>query len=233
MVEKFLDQTTFSSQEDFIKNLKIKIPENFNFGYDIVDAWAAEEPDKKALLWTNDKGEHIQYTYADLKKYTDMTASYFQSLGIGHGDMVMLILKRRYEFWYSIIALHKLGAVVIPATHLQTKQDFVYRCYAADIKMIVAAGDARIDNHKYKTTFGTKAKMIPAAAVEDYIGHAVGGVCPFGIKEGIKVYLDESLNKFETVFPACGSGISAIELTIPELEQCSGYSEWVNVCKEE
>ena len=81
MVEKFLEQTTFTSQEDFIKNLKIKIPENFNFGYDIVDAWAAEEPDKKALLWTNDKGEHIQYTYADLKKYTDMTASYFQSLG--------------------------------------------------------------------------------------------------------------------------------------------------------
>ena len=99
--------------------------------------------------------------------------------------------------------------------------------------LIVAAGDARIDNHKYKTTFGTKAKMIPAAAVEDYIGHAVGGVCPFGIKDGIKVYLDESLKKFETVFPACGSGNSAIELTIPELEQCSGYSEWVNVCKEE
>ena len=99
--------------------------------------------------------------------------------------------------------------------------------------LIVAAGDARIDNHKYKTTFGTKAKMIPAAAVEDYIGHAVGGVCPFGIKEGIKVYLDESLKKFETVFPACGSGNSAIELTIPELEQCSGYQEWVNICKEE
>ncbi len=147
MVEKFLEQTTFTSQEDFIKNLKIKIPENFNFGYDIVDAWAAEEPDKKALLWTNDKGEHIQYTYADLKKYTDMTASYFQSLGIGHGDMVMLILKRRYEFWYSIIALHKLGAVVIPATHLLTKKDIVYRCNAADIKMIVAAGEDVITKH--------------------------------------------------------------------------------------
>ena len=147
MVEKFLEQTTFTSQEDFIKNLKIKVPENFNFGYDIVDAWAAEEPDKKALLWTNDKGEHVQYTYADLKKYTDMTASYFQSLGIGHGDKVMLILKRRYEFWYSIIALHKLGAVVIPATHLLTKKDIVYRCNAADIKMIVAAGEDVITKH--------------------------------------------------------------------------------------
>lgn len=147
MVERFLEQTTFASQEDFIKNLKIKVPENFNFGYDVVDAWAAEEPDKKALLWTNDKGESRQYTYADLKKYTDMTASYFQSLGIGRGDMVMLILKRRYEFWYSIIALHKLGAVVIPATHLLTKKDIVYRCNAADIKMIVAAGEDVITKH--------------------------------------------------------------------------------------
>lgn len=147
MVEKFLEQTSFDSQEDFIKNLKIKVPENFNFGYDVVDAWAAQEPDKKALWWTNDKGEQIQYTYADLKKYTDMTASYFQSLGIGHGDMVMLILKRRYEFWYSIIALHKLGAVAIPATHLLTKKDIVYRCNAAGIKMIVAAGEEVITKH--------------------------------------------------------------------------------------
>ena len=109
--------------------------------------WAAKEPDKKALLWTNDKGEHIQFTFADLKKYTDQTASYFQSLGIGKGDMVMLILKRRYEFWFSIIALHKLGAVVIPATHLLTKKDIVYRCNAADIKMIVAAGEEIITDH--------------------------------------------------------------------------------------
>lgn len=147
MLERFLSQTSFSSQEDFIKNLKINVPENFNFGYDIVDAWAAEEPDKKALLWTNDQGEHRQYTYADLKTETDRTAAYFQSLGIGHGDMVMLILKRRVEFWFSIIALHKLGAVAIPATHLLTKKDIVYRCNAADIKMIVCAGEEVIIKH--------------------------------------------------------------------------------------
>ena len=115
MVERFLSQTSFSSQEDFIKNLKINVPENFNFGYDVVDAWAAEQPDKNALLWTNDKGESRQFSFADMKRSTDMTASYFQSLGIGRGDMVMLILKRRYEFWYSTIALHKLGATVMPA----------------------------------------------------------------------------------------------------------------------
>ena len=147
MVERFLSQTSFSSQEDFNKNLKINVPENFNFGYDVVDAWAAEQPDKKALLWTNDKGESRQFSFAEMKRYTDMTASYFQSLGIGRGDMVMLILKRRYEFWYSTIALHKLGATVIPATHLLTKKDIIYRCNAADIKMIVAAGEGIILQH--------------------------------------------------------------------------------------
>ncbi|MCF2580680.1 AMP-binding protein [Bacteroides caecigallinarum] len=147
MLERFVKQTQFTSQEDFIKNFRIEVPENFNFGYDVVDAWATEEPDREAILWTNDKGECIHFSYADLKKYTDQTASYFQSLGIGHGDKVMLILKRRYEFWYSIIALHKLGAVVIPATHLLTKKDIVYRCNAASIKMIVVAGEEVITKH--------------------------------------------------------------------------------------
>ena len=147
MLEKFVKQTTFTSQEDFIKNFKIDVPENFNFGYDVVDAWAAEQPDKKAILWTNDKGEAHQYTFAELKEKTDRTAAYFQSLGIGHGDMVMLILKRRIEFSFCTIALHKLGAVVIPATHLLTKKDIVYRCNAADIKMIVCAGEEVITKH--------------------------------------------------------------------------------------
>ena len=147
MLERFLTQTTFTSQEDFKQNLHIRVPENFNFGYDVVDAWAAEEPDKLALLWTNDKGECRRFTFADMKRETDRTAAYFQSLGIGRGDMVMLILKRRYEFWFSIIALHKLGATVIPATHLLTKKDIVYRCNAADIKMIVCAGETVITDH--------------------------------------------------------------------------------------
>ena len=147
MLERFVKQTKFASQEDFIKNLKIEVPENFNFGYDIVDAWAAEQPEKNAILWTNDQGMEHQYTFAELKEKTDATASYFQSLGIGHGDMVMLVLKRRIEFWFSIIALHKLGAVAIPATHLLTKKDIVYRCNAADIKMIVCAGEEVITDH--------------------------------------------------------------------------------------
>ena len=97
--------------------------------------------------------------------------------------------------------------------------------------LIVAAGDAKIDNPKYKAQFGTKAKMLAPDEVETLVGHGVGGVCPFGINEGVTVYLDESLKRFETVFPACGSSNSAIELSIPELERYSGYASWLDVCK--
>ncbi len=147
MLEKFLDQTSFSSQADFMENFKVKVPENFNFGYDIVDQWAEEQPNKKALCWTNDKGEHIDFTFADIKRESDKAAAMFQGLGIGHGDMVMLILKRRYEFWFNIVALHKIGAICIPATHLLTEKDIVYRCNAAEIKAIVAVGEAEVIKH--------------------------------------------------------------------------------------
>ena len=97
--------------------------------------------------------------------------------------------------------------------------------------LILADGVARIDNHKYKERFGCKAKMIPADQVEPLIGHDIGGVCPFGINEGVTVYLDESLRKHETVYPAAGSDHSGVRLTIAELERCSGYTDWVDVCK--
>ena len=97
--------------------------------------------------------------------------------------------------------------------------------------LIVAAGDAKVDNPRYKAKFGTKAKMLTPDEAIALIGHAVGGVCPFATNEGVKVYLDESLRRFETVFPACGSSNSAIELTLAELEQYSGACEWVDVCK--
>ena len=97
--------------------------------------------------------------------------------------------------------------------------------------LVVAAGDARVDNGKYKAQFGGKAKMLAPDQVEAMVGHRAGGVCPFAIQDGVAVYLDVSLKRFETVFPACGSSNSAIELTIPELEQHSGFTAWVDVCK--
>ncbi|MDE5892257.1 MAG: YbaK/EbsC family protein [Acetatifactor sp.] len=97
--------------------------------------------------------------------------------------------------------------------------------------LVVAAGDAKIDNSKYKAQFGTKARMLSLEEVETLVGHAVGGVCPFAVNEGVDIYLDISLKRFETVYPACGSSNSAIELTVPELEEHSGYIGWVDVCK--
>ncbi len=97
--------------------------------------------------------------------------------------------------------------------------------------LIVAAGDVKIDNHKYKEQFHAKAKMLSPEEAETLVGHAIGGVCPFAVNEGVTVYLDESLKRFETVFPACGSSNSAIELTIPELEKYATPVQWVDVCK--
>lgn len=147
MIEQYLAQTEFTDFDDFKSNYKLLVPDNFNFAYDIVDEWAAKAPHKRALLWTNDKGEMREFTFAQLKEESDRTASYLQSLGIGKGDMVMVILKRRYEFWFSILALHKLGAVIIPATHLLTTKDLVYRNNAADVKAIIAVGEEAVLQH--------------------------------------------------------------------------------------
>ena len=144
MVERFLRQTSFTSVEDYNRNLEFMIPEHFNFAYDVMDAWAEEKPDGLALLWTNDEGKEIRTTFAQLKEETDQTASYLQSLGIGKGDPVMLILKRRYEWWLAMLALHKLSAVVIPATHMLTKHDIVYRNTRASVKAIICVNDAYV-----------------------------------------------------------------------------------------
>ena len=144
LLNRFLKQTKFTSVEDYNKNLEFIIPENFNFAYDVIDVWAAEAPEKLAILWTNDQGEELRTTFGQLKEQTDQAASYLQSLGIGKNDPVMLILKRRYEWWVVMLALHKLGAVVIPATHMLTKHDIVYRNTRASIKGIICVDDAYV-----------------------------------------------------------------------------------------
>ena len=147
MLEKYLKKVNFDSLEDFQKNFEIIVPDNFNFGYDVVDEWARTNPDKLALLWTNDEGAEVRYTFADIKRKSDQVAAFYQSLGIGKGDCVMMMLKRRAEFWFSIVALHKLGAVAIPATHLLTPKDLIYRANSAQIKMIVSADEPIMIQH--------------------------------------------------------------------------------------
>ncbi len=141
ILNRFLKQTSFRDQKDFRENLEFIVPEHFNFSYDVIDVWAETEPEKLALLWTNDEGVCRRFTFGQLKEEMDRTAAYFQSLGIKRGDAVMLILKRRCEFWFSMLALHKLGAVAIPATHMLTVHDINYRVERADIKCIVCVGE--------------------------------------------------------------------------------------------
>ncbi len=173
MVENFLSKTEFSGYRDFFENFKINVPENFNFGYDVVDYLAEKSPDAKALVWCNDNGEELTLTFRDMKERTDRAAAFFVSQGIKKGDFVMLILQRRYEFWISIVALHKIGAAVIPATHMLTKEDIVFRCNAAFIKAIVAVNDR--DLFKY-----IEESKLECKSLEKLIA-----VPPFGIDEGL------------------------------------------------
>jgi acetyl-CoA synthetase len=144
MLERFLAKTEFDSYDDFRRNFRVLTPERFNFAYDVVDAWALSHPDKVALVWADETGRQASFTFADLKRASDQVANVLQGLGIGRGDRVLLILKRRYQFWSCLLALHKLGAVAVPATHLLSAHDIVYRCQAADIKMAITVGEERV-----------------------------------------------------------------------------------------
>ena len=146
--------------------------------------------------------------------------AYFHSLGIE--DRVM-------EFPVSSATV-ELAALAVGCEPQRIAKTLSFMVGEKPV-LIVAAGDARIDNPKYKAQFSQKAKMLSPQQAAELIGHAVGGVCPFAVNAGVTVYLDESLRRFETVFPACGSSNSAIELTIPELEQYSGFDAWIDVCK--
>lgn len=150
----------------------------------------------------------------------DKVRSYFRNLGME---------QRVLEFEVSSATV-ELAAVAVGCEPARIAKTLSFMVGDRPI-LIVAAGDAKIDNPKYKAQFGTKAKMLTPDEVAERVGHAVGGVCPFAINDGVEVYLDASLKRFETVFPACGSSNSAIELTIPELEQTSGFTAWIDVCK--
>ena len=144
MYRKYLERTEFNSYEDFYNNFKLLTPESFNFAFDVVDAYADEQPGKMALLWVNDENLEQRYTFGDLKDLSNRAANFFTGLGIKKGDHVMLVLKQRYEYWVCVLALHKIGAMVIPATHLLTSKDIIYRNNAASIRMIIAVDDDQV-----------------------------------------------------------------------------------------
>ena len=150
--------------------------------------------------------------------------SYFKGLGLA--DKIM-----EFDASSATVELAALAVGVEPARIAKTLS-FKEQGEDDGCLLIVAAGDVKVDNAKFKHNFGFKAKMLTPDEVGRLTGHQIGGVCPFAVNEGVEVWLDESLKRFETVFPACGSSNSAIELTIPELEEVSGYLGWVDVCKD-
>ena len=141
MLEKFLPRIDFDSYEDFKANYTVNVPEDFNFGFDIVDGWAKEKPDNRALVWCDDDGEERVFTFADMSRLSNKAANYFRSLGLKKGSVVMMILRRRYEYWICATALIKLGVIIIPGTLQLAKHDLVYRANAANIEMFIALDD--------------------------------------------------------------------------------------------
>lgn len=141
MLERFLPRQEFSSYKDFKENYKVNVPENFNFGFDIVDAWAEEDKTKKALVWCDDNGGERIFTFEDIRRLSNRTANYFKSIGIKKGSVVMLILRRRWEYWVCAVALHKIGATLIPGSLQLSKKDLVYRAESAKIHTIVCVDE--------------------------------------------------------------------------------------------
>lgn len=142
-----LKKTDFNSYEEFIEKFEINVPENFNFAFDVVDKIADQSPDKLALLWCDENNNEKCFTFKQIKDLSNQAANLFIAMGVKKGDHVMLILKRRYEFWYCLMALHKIGAIAIPATHMLTPKDIAYRVNAASIKMVICVNDREVISH--------------------------------------------------------------------------------------
>ncbi|MBR7163508.1 MAG: AMP-binding protein [Clostridia bacterium] len=141
LLDRFLPRIDFESYEDFKENYTVNVPEDFNFGFDIVDAWAEQDENKMALVWCNDHDEEKKMTFSDIKRLSNKTANYFKSLGIQKGSVVLLVLRRRWEYWVCATALHKIGAILIPGSLQLTKKDIAYRANAAGISAIVCVDD--------------------------------------------------------------------------------------------
>ena len=147
LVERYIDDREYASYEDFKANYRLRIPENFNFSYDIIDEWARLEPDKPALLWCDDHGHEREFSFGELSRLSNQAANLYTQLGVGKGDFVLLMLKQRPEAWICILALIKIGAVCIPATFQLTPKDLEYRIQAAGVKMVMAVDEPEIVGH--------------------------------------------------------------------------------------
>jgi acetyl-CoA synthetase len=173
IISRYCPRIEFDSYEDFYANYRCNVPPDFNFAYDVVDEWAALKPEKRALLWTNDAGDIKSFTFADMKRLSDKAARVLVNLGIGKGDVAMLILKQRPEVWILMCALMKIGAVCIPGTYQLTAKDLEYRCNIAEVKLLAAADDAEL--LKNIKTVRPRCPKLKTVAV---VGPSVSGGLP-------------------------------------------------------
>jgi len=195
LLQRFLPRAEFESYEDFFENYTLNVPDDFNFGFDVIDAWADLEPQKKALVWCDDAGGAKTFTFTEISKLSNQTANMLKSQGIAKGDPVMLILRRRWEYWVIAVALHKLGAVVIPASLQLTSHDISYRVKAAGVKMLICIDDGFVISQVNGAGLDIK-KMVVA-------GHSEG-------------FIDFNIEIFPDIFPrpAGDGGVNARDLML-------------------
>ncbi|MDL2253768.1 AMP-binding protein [Ruminococcaceae bacterium OttesenSCG-928-I18] len=186
LLERFLPRTEFTSYEDFKLNYKVNVPKDFNFAFDVVDAWAELDPEKKALVWCDDHGGEETFTFSDLSRMSSQGAHFFRSLGIGKGDVVMLILRRRWEYWVAAMALCKLGAIFVPGTMQLTAKDITYRANQAGVKAIVCVTDPFVMQQV--------GQALPAC-------ESVENVVTAGARREGYLYFNEEIEKFPETFP--------------------------------
>ena len=185
LLDRYLPRTEFDSYEDFKANYRCNVPADFNFGFDIVDEWARQEPEKMALVWCNDHGEEKRFTFTDISRMSNQAAHFFQAHGVQKGTVVMLILRRRWEYWVCATALHKIGATLIPGSLQLTKKDLIYRANAAKIHMIVCINDDFVIRQVEEAMPETPSLVVRALVA--------------GTKEGWLDFSDE-LTKYPPVF---------------------------------
>ena len=195
----YIKNMKFESYEELMEQFHVDVPENFNFAYDVFDQIAKETPNKTALIWCDDNGSEARFTFGQLKEQCDRTASYLYSIGIRKGDPVMLILKGRYEFWFCILALHKIGAICIPATHLLTEKDISYRNNAANVKMIITVNEEQIINQVEKSQISS-----PTLKYKALVGGCKEGWLDFdqGIQNLTHILIDllEAMQQITRIF---------------------------------
>lgn len=169
LLSRFSNATQFRDYDDLYNNFKLNVPDNFNYAYDVVDEYARLEPDKRALVWCDDMGGEEFFSFADIKRFSDKAANFFLGIGVGKGDRVLVILQRRYEYWITLMALSKIGAIAIPATHMLMEKDIVYRMDKAGVKAVVAVNEDELCDNIRRA-----AKKVPSVEHIVTIGEREG-----------------------------------------------------------